>query len=86
MLSLLPLTKEFNLRSLEEIENVQKVNVIYGLSGFSACLVGNCQKRDEMVEILAYLLDKKTTKIILSTMTDMNDLLGTYEQVTESAE
>ena len=36
-----------------------------------------------MVEILRYILNKKVTKIILSTMTDMNDLLGSYEQITE---
>jgi hypothetical protein len=36
-----------------------------------------------MVEILRYILNKKITKIILSTMTDMNDLLGSYEQITE---
>ncbi len=54
------------------------MNTIYQLSNFSTCLVGNCHKRDQVVEILAYLLDKKITKIILSTMTDMNDLLGSY--------
>jgi hypothetical protein len=32
--------------------------------------------------MLSYILRKKTTKIILSTMTDMNDLLGSYEQIT----
>ena len=36
-----------------------------------------------MVEILRYILNKKVIKIILSTMTDMNDLLGSYEQITE---
>ena len=46
MLSLLPLVKEYNLSSLEDIENVKKINIIYSLSNFSACVIGNCQKRD----------------------------------------
>lgn len=49
-------------------------------------MIGNCKKRDHIVEVLGYLLDKKITKIILSTMTDMNDLLGSYEQITEEEE
>ena len=69
-----------------DIQNVKKVNIIYSLSKFSACLIGNCRKRDETVEILATILDKKIIKIILSTMTDMNDLLGSYEQITERIE
>lgn len=46
-------------------------------------MIGNCKKRDQVVEVLGCLLEKKVTKIILSTMTDMNDLLGSYEQITE---
>lgn len=49
-------------------------------------MIGNCKKRDHIVEVLGYFLDKKITKIILSTMTDMNDLLGSYEQITEEEE
>lgn len=71
---------------MSDIENIKKINIIYQLSQFSTCLIGNCKKRDQIVEVLGYLLNKKITKIILSTMTDMNDLLGSYEQITEEEE
>lgn len=34
-----------------------------------------------MVELLGYVLRKGIVKVVLSTMTDMADLLGSYEQV-----
>jgi midasin (ATPase involved in ribosome maturation) len=34
-----------------------------------------------MVDAIATIYGKRVVKIILSTMTDMNDLLGSYEQI-----
>jgi hypothetical protein len=34
-----------------------------------------------MAEWLGYLMNKVIVKVILSTMTDMADMLGSYEQV-----
>ena len=34
-----------------------------------------------MAKALAYLLNHNFVKILISTMIDINDLLGTYEQI-----
>lgn len=52
--------------------------MILNLSKFSVCLVGHSIKRDNIVDGLSAIYGKKVIKIILSTMTDMNDLLGSY--------
>lgn len=57
---------------------IQKLNVVYSQSKFSVCLVGKSHKRDQMVRGIASIHEKRVVKIILSTMTDMNDLLGSY--------
>jgi hypothetical protein len=41
-------------------------------------MVGKAFKRDKMVNGIATIYRKRVVKIILSTMTDMNDLLGSY--------
>jgi midasin (ATPase involved in ribosome maturation) len=61
----------------------QRLNIVYSQSRFSVCLVGKTNKRDKMVNGIATIYGKRVVKIILSTMTDMNDLLGSYEQISE---
>jgi hypothetical protein len=39
-----------------------------------------------MAEWLGYILNKSVVKVILSTMTDMGELLGSYEQVGDETE
>ena len=37
--------------------------------------------RERLVEMLGGVMGKKVVKVVLSTMTDMGELLGSYEQV-----
>lgn len=39
-----------------------------------------------MAEWLGYIMKKSVVKVILSTMTDMADMLGSYEQVGDESE
>jgi hypothetical protein len=42
--------------------------------------------RDAMAGWLGYMMKKQVVKVILSTMTDMADLLGSYEQVGDQSD
>ena len=75
---LLPLSKEYNIRNVEVLVNA---HTTLSKTSFSICLIGDANTRDNMAGAIAYLQKKSVTKVILSTMTDMADLLGSYEQV-----
>ena len=57
--------------------------LIYRYSRFNLCLVGRSRSRSNLSRALSYLLRSHYVKLLISTMLDLNDLLGTYEQVTE---
>lgn len=45
--------------------------------------MGKAELRANVIRGLNYLLNKNLIKIIISTMVDINDLLGTYEQIAD---
>jgi midasin (ATPase involved in ribosome maturation) len=47
-------------------------------SRFSVCVVGGVRGRDMIVELVGRVMGKRVVKVVLSTMTDMADLLGSY--------
>ena len=55
--------------------------LIYKYSAFNLCLTGHAQKRYRLTKALSYLTNSNHNKILISTMVDINDLQGTYEQV-----
>lgn len=57
--------------------------LVYRYSRFNLCLVGRGRSRSNLSRALSYLLHSHYAKLLISTMLDINDLLGTYEQVTE---
>lgn len=70
-----------NINQADQIDNVINSYITLNYSKFSVCLIGNVSNRENMVHMMGYLLGKSVVKVILSTMTDMADLLGSYEQV-----
>ncbi len=70
-----------NINHADQIDNVINSYITLNYSKFSVCLIGNVSNRENMVQMMGYLLGKSVVKVILSTMTDMADLLGSYEQV-----
>jgi len=52
--------------------------MIYKYTSFSICLVGSSRLRSSLVKALAYLINKRVAPVLISTMLDINDLLGTY--------
>lgn len=74
---LLPLS-EFDRPNIKSLVNSF---TILNSSVFSVCLIGNMQERDAIANSLGYLMHRKMVKVILSTMTDMAELLGSYEQL-----
>ncbi len=55
--------------------------MIYRYSKFSICLIGDSKLRMNLTKALSYLLSKNLSKILISTMVDIGDLLGAYEQI-----
>lgn len=70
-----------NNNHADQIYNVINSYITLNYSKFSVCLIGSVSNRENMVHMMGYLLGKTVVKVILSTMTDMADLLGSYEQV-----
>jgi hypothetical protein len=60
--------------------------LVYKYSTFSLCLVGESEARVSVIKALGYLLSKNIVSILISTMLDINDLLGTYEQISTEEE
>lgn len=60
-----------------------KCYLVYEESDSSICLVGEMKIRERIVQMLSYVMGKPYVKIILSTMSDAADLLGSYEQVAD---
>ena len=84
VLKLLPLSESFGVGSAELVKTVIMAYLVFKYSNFSLCLVGQRSIRLAVVKAMAYLLNRNTVNILISTMLDINDLLGTYEQVTDS--
>jgi hypothetical protein len=66
------------LNNSPAVEAIIKLYLILKKSKFSLCLVGKSEIRSKLVEALQYLIKKKAVKILVSTMIDINDLLGSY--------
>lgn len=81
LLKQLPLKSSLNLHNEEYIKVLMKMYVILTKTTFSICIVGNPVPRSHLVQGLAQCLGKRTKRILLSTMTEIGDLLGSYEQV-----
>lgn len=75
-----PLREEFNATN---VDLLVKSHITLSKTAFSLILIGDASGRDSTAVAIAYLQKKSITKVILSTMTDMADLLGSYEQVEE---
>lgn len=78
---MLPLKKSLGITSPTLIKALIQSFLIYKYSKYNLCLTGNNKTRANLTKALAYLLQSNYIKILISTMIDINDLLGTYEQV-----
>ena len=80
-MKLLPLRESFNIQTAALIKARLTAYLVYKFSSFSLCLLGEARVRQNLVQSLNYLLKKNLVKILISTMIDINDLMGTYEQI-----
>jgi hypothetical protein len=83
VLGLMPLRQSLSLGNAALVKIVIAAYLTIKYSSFSICLVGESKLRLSIVRALAYLLEKNAVPILISTMLDLNDLLGTYEQMAE---
>jgi hypothetical protein len=79
----MPLKESLCLNNPTIIKKLLISFLIHKFSTFSLCFVGKAELRANIVNGLNCLLNKNLIKIIISTMVDINDLLGTYEQIAD---
>lgn len=79
----MPLTKQANTNS-QLTEPLINSYLTLKNSSFSLCLIGCVGDRDTLANWIGYSMKKSVVKVILSTMTDMADMLGSYEQVEDN--
>jgi hypothetical protein len=66
------------------IKSVITLYLIYKFSNYNICLIGDSSTRFNLVKALNYILNLNLVKILISTMIDINDLLGTFEQISDN--
>ena len=81
VLELFPLRRSLEIASEPKVKALLQAYLIYKYSAFNLCLTGNAKQRDQLSRALSYLPNSSHPKILLSTLVDINDLQGTYEQV-----
>jgi midasin (ATPase involved in ribosome maturation) len=78
------MNKSFGILTKESLNLLKNIYTVYKCSNFSICIAGTSHERTCIAKTLSYLTGKKLVRILLSTMTDMSDLLGSYEQIAEN--
>lgn len=73
--------KSLNITTPNLVKSLLCAYLIYKYSKFNLCVVGGSKARANFTKALTYLFRSNYVKILISTMIDINDLLGTYEQI-----
>ena len=83
---MLPLKKSLNITTPSLVKSLLSAFLIYKYSKYNLCVVGGSKARSNFTKALTYLFRSNYVKILISTMIDINDLLGTYEQISANQE
>lgn len=78
--------KSLNITTPNLVKSLLSAYLIYKYSKYNLCVVGPSKSRSNFTQALNYLFRTNYIKILISTMIDINDLLGTYEQISANQE